>query len=73
MEEPIRFDLEDQIDTALENRFELGQQQLRVDSASVAALVGKNNLLPRLDAVGSISFGGLRQDFGDTTSDQVSI
>jgi outer membrane protein len=72
MEEPIRFDLKDQIDTALENRFELGQQQLRVDSASVAALVGKNNLLPRLDAVGSISFGGVRDDFGDTTSDQVS-
>ena len=34
VEMPIRFDLGDQIDTALENRLELAQQMLRIDSAS---------------------------------------
>ncbi len=71
MEEPIRFDLKDQIDTAMENRFELGQQQLRIDSASTAALVGKNNLLPRLDAVGSVSISGTETNLHETVKDQL--
>ena len=57
--EPVRFDLGDQINTALEHRLELGQQQLRVDSARIAADVAKNNLLPQLNIVGSVSVNGL--------------
>jgi outer membrane protein len=49
--EPIHFDLEDQINTAMENRLELAQQQLRVDSSSVVLNVAKNNLLPKVDLV----------------------
>jgi outer membrane protein TolC len=59
VEEPVRFDLGDQINTALEHRLELGQQQLRVDSARIAADVAKNNLLPQLNIVGSVSVNGL--------------
>src|SRR5436190_3574260 len=59
LEEPVHFDSQDVIDTALANRFELGEQQLRVDSAFTALKVGKNNILPQLNAVGSIDFEGL--------------
>jgi outer membrane protein TolC len=59
LEEAIHFDQQDIVDTALSNRFELGEQQLRIDSAHTATLVGKNNLLPQLNAVGSVDFEGL--------------
>src|SRR5436190_9961442 len=59
LEEPVHFDSQEVIDTALANRFELGEQQLRVDSALTALKVGKNNLLPQLNAAGSISLQGL--------------
>ena len=42
--EQIRFNLEEQINTGMENRLELGQQQLRTANAGVAADVAKNNL-----------------------------
>lgn len=73
VEEPIRFDLEDQIDTAMRYRFELGQQQLRVDSASVASDVAKNNLLPQLNVVGNVSVQGLESTFGEAFEDQVDF
>jgi outer membrane protein len=46
------------IDTALLNRFELGQQQLRIDSAMIALGVAKNNELPRFDLTGTASAQG---------------
>ena len=65
-----RFSEQDQINTAMENRLELGQQQLRVDNAGTAAEVARNNLLPQLNFVGSLApkgFGGaLGTAFGDT-------
>jgi outer membrane protein len=67
MEEPVHFDLTDQINTALENRFELGEAQLKIDSADVARKFAQNQLLPKLNAVGSISFGGVNNDFGGAT------
>src|SRR5207248_1904839 len=39
LEEQVHFDPKDVIDTALANRFELGEQQLRVDSATTALKV----------------------------------
>src|SRR5439155_5527526 len=57
--EQIRVNLEDQINTGLESRLELGQQQLRVANAGVAADVAKNNLLPRFDFVGSVGPQGI--------------
>jgi outer membrane protein TolC len=59
LDEPVHFDTKDIIETALANRLELGEQQLRVDSASTALQVGKNNLLPALNAAGSVSLQGL--------------
>ncbi|HVT90348.1 MAG TPA: TolC family protein [Tepidisphaeraceae bacterium] len=71
LEEPVRFDLKDQIDTALENRLELGQQQYKIDTQDITLKVAKNNLLPRLDAVGTIDIQGLDQDFGSALSNEV--
>ena len=68
--EEVQFDEQDQINTALENRSELGQQQLRVDNAGVAADVAKNNLLPQLNLVGSVGFAGLGEDYPDAVDEQ---
>jgi outer membrane protein TolC len=70
LQDQIQFNREDQIATGLENRLELGQQQLRVDSAGIAALVAKNNLLPQLNLVGSVGVQGLDDTFGSSVSSQ---
>ena len=71
-EEPVQFDLDDQIDTALLNRLELGQQQLRVNSAEIAMQVAFNGLYPKLDFVASAALQGLSTDFSKSFSDQLS-
>jgi outer membrane protein TolC len=68
--EEVQFNEQDQINTALENRSELGQQQLRVDNAGVAADVAKNNLLPQLNLVGAVGFQGLGEDYPDAVEEQ---
>ena len=73
VQEPVRFDLEDQITTALENRLELGQQQLRADSARIAAEVARNNLLPQLNIVGTVSAQGLDDNFGTALEEQADF
>lgn len=77
MLEPIVFDKTDAVSTALLNRFDLAQQQIRVDSATVALQVAKNNRLPQLNFVGSIGVAGLGEDYLDAFSpvasgDQIS-
>jgi outer membrane protein TolC len=67
---PIVFDLQDQIDTAMNNRLELGQQQLRVDSAEVASKVALNGLWPKLDFVSSVALQGLSSNLSNAISDQ---
>jgi len=59
LQQPVRFTLEDQIATALENRLELGQQQLRIDSTYIAARVAKQNLLPQLNLTGAVGTVGV--------------
>lgn len=59
LEQPVRFTLEDQIATGLENRLELGQQQLRIDSTYIAARVARQNLLPQLNVTGGVSALGI--------------
>ncbi|MGA3065601.1 MAG: TolC family protein [Tepidisphaeraceae bacterium] len=54
VESPMNFDMDDEIDTALGNRFELGEQQLKVEAATVTVTVAQNNLLPELDFVGLV-------------------
>jgi outer membrane protein len=72
-QEPVRFDFEDLMNTALEHRLELGQQQLRVDSARIAANVARNNLLPQLNLVGSVSVQGLDEDFAGAFEEQMDF
>jgi outer membrane protein TolC len=72
LQEQIRFDLNDQITTALEHRFELGQQQFRVDNAGVAADVARNNLLPQLNFVGSVGAQGMGGNYTESVSDQAN-
>ena len=62
----VLLDPANQIDAALLNRQELGQQQLRIDSALVALRVAKNNEQPRLDLVGSASLQGSAEEFDDS-------
>jgi outer membrane protein TolC len=64
VEDRIEFDLMDEIDTAMENRFELGEQQLKVDAATVTVGVAKNNLLPELDFIGSAGPDGAAGNLG---------
>jgi outer membrane protein len=72
LEEQVHFDPQEVTDTALANRFELGEQQLRVDSATVALAVGKNNLLPQLNAAGSVSLQGLSGSYAGILDDQLN-
>ncbi|HEY0008977.1 MAG TPA: TolC family protein [Tepidisphaeraceae bacterium] len=69
LEVPVTFDLNDSVQTALLNRYELGQQQLRVDSASVALDVARNNRLPQLNLVGGIGLRGLGEDYAESFED----
>lgn len=70
--QPVHFDLDDQIATALENRQELAQQQIRIDSATVASRVAKNSLLPQLNFIGSVGVQGLDDSWGSAVDDQAS-
>jgi outer membrane protein len=70
LEEQVRFNLEDQIATAMENRQELGQQLIRIENTGIANKVAKNNLLPQLNAVGSVGLEGLDDNFGGAVSEQ---
>jgi outer membrane protein TolC len=67
---PLRFDLKDLIDSALEHRLELAQQALRVDSESVRSRVSQNNLLPRLDLQGAVGAQGVGSRFGSAANAQ---
>lgn len=62
VEDRVEFGLADQIDTAMENRFELGEQQSKIDAASVTLDVAKNNLLPEVDFIGSVGPQGAAGD-----------
>lgn len=64
--QPITFSLMDGVQTAMLNRYELGQQQLRIDSATTALEVAKNNKLPQLNLTGSIGLQGLGEDYVDS-------
>jgi outer membrane protein len=65
VEEPLKFQVEDEINTAMENRLELGEQQLKIDSATVTVGVARNNLLPEFDFVGSVGPQGVAGNLGE--------
>ncbi|HTL27850.1 MAG TPA: TolC family protein [Tepidisphaeraceae bacterium] len=72
VQDPLLFDFREQIETAFGNRLELGEQQMRIDSANIAALVAKNNLLPQLNFQGSIGLEGLDDQFTGAFRSQFS-
>ena len=67
---PIHFNPADQVNQALEHRFELGQQLLRIDSASLVTRVAKNNLLPTLNANSAVTVNGSEANWTSTNTDQ---
>jgi outer membrane protein TolC len=73
VDEQIQFDLQDQVNTAMENRFELGEQQLKIDEAAVTLVVAKNNLLPELDFIASGGPEGADSDVGVATVDSLNF
>jgi outer membrane protein len=69
VQDGIQFDFDDEINTAMENRLELGEEQLKVDSAVVTIGVAKNNLLPEFDFIGSTGPQGVAGNLGDAVKD----
>ena len=62
----LHFNVDDAVVTALENRYELGQQQVRIDSSEIAVDVARNGLLPSLTAQLQGTVDGLNRKFDDT-------
>jgi len=56
------------VDTALNNRLELLQQEIRIQSADTVLRAAGNNLLPQLNLVGQVGLQGLAEDYGGTYS-----
>jgi outer membrane protein TolC len=63
--DPLKFNLDDQIESALENRLELGQEQVRIDSSEVAVDVARNGLLPSLTLALTGTVDGVGRGFSD--------
>jgi outer membrane protein len=70
-EEEIQFDPEEQINQAMENRFELGQDHYKIGNASITVNAARNNLFPQLNLVASAGAEGLREDF-DTALNEMA-
>src|SRR5205814_5008583 len=70
VEDPINFELVDQIEAGLQNRLELMQQSLRIDSASTVVKAAKNNVLPKLDITAQVGLEGLGFNFNDAVRSQ---
>lgn len=62
IEEAIVYSLEDQIQAALENRFDLMQQKYRIASASTVVKAARNNELPQLNLQGSVGMQAMGDD-----------
>jgi len=73
VEDGIDFDFDDEINTAMENRLELGEQQLKVDAAVVTVEVAKNNLLPEFDFIGSVGPQGVSGNLGDAVKNNFAF
>lgn len=70
LQTPIHFNLKEMIDSAMEHRFELAQQALRIDTESVRSRVAKNNELPKFDLQGSVITQGLDKNFSGAQDSQ---
>ena len=71
LQDPVKLDLEEQVNAGLDNRIELAQQQLRINSAGIATSVAKNGLLPQLNLRGLVGFQGLDDSLGGAFDSQL--
>jgi outer membrane protein TolC len=72
-DQPIVYTWKEQIDAALLNRAEVGQQLKRVDSALIALGVARNNLLPRVDLIAEGTLQGASDEFYSAVGEQVDL
>lgn len=72
-DQPLHFDVDEQIEAALDNRLELGQQQVRINSAEIGMKVAKNNLLPSLNFQGSVTSDGVSHSLGNAFGHQADF
>jgi outer membrane protein len=70
VQQPMQFSIDDQIDAAMENRFELGEDLLKIDTATVTYGVAQNNTLPKLNFIGSVSPDVTQSNFTDALSQE---
>lgn len=70
---PLRFEYDEALAAALENRPELAQQLLRLDSARIVERVARNNELPALNLAGTIAAQGLDDDWGGAFENQAEF
>jgi outer membrane protein len=69
----MEFDIEDQINSAVDNRFEIGEQLLKIDVATVTYNVARNNTLPKLDLTASVSPLVVQPDFAHAMSEEIKF
>jgi outer membrane protein TolC len=69
-DQPIHFDIAEQIQIALTYRAELAQQQVKIDSAEVTIKAAESNELPKLDLTGSVGVLGVGRGFNSAFKDQ---
>jgi len=70
---PMKLDIEDEISSAVENRFELGEQLLKIDTANVTYKVAQNNTLPKLNFVGSATPNITEGNYEQTISNETKF
>ena len=62
-EDAIRSSLADQVETGLQNRYELMQQKLRIENAGTVVGAAQDNLQPQLNLTGQVGILGVGSDF----------
>ena len=70
---PMKLDIVDEIASGEENRFELGEQLLKIDTANVTYKVAQNNTLPKLNFVGSGTPNVTEGDYGRTIANEAKF
>ena len=71
-DDAIRTSLADQVETALQNRYELMQQKLRIENADTVVGAGKDNLQPVLNLTGQVGVLGQGTDFDRAFTNQLN-
>lgn len=73
VDEPVAFNVAEQIDTALRQRPEMAQARLSVERADIIVNVARNDLLPKADVTLSVqSNGGVDNGFDDAFRNAIS-